>query len=135
MTHDGNRDCMGWLTTTNLDDFRAVAGGYLRSRGGEGTLLLRAARSLRGDQPLFGWWASPGGEEVRGAFLHDAPAPLLIVGRVPEFAAALAPALHQARRPSAGSTPPPRRPTRSRRRGRSGLGWPPGCTGTSRSTG
>jgi hypothetical protein len=93
---------MGWLTTTDLDDFRAVAGGYLRSREGEGTLLLRAARALRGDQPLFGWWASPGGAEVRGAFLHDKPAPLLIVGRVPEFAAALAPALHQARRPVCG---------------------------------
>jgi hypothetical protein len=93
---------MGWLTTTDLDDFRAVAGGYLRSRGGEGTLLLRAARSLRGDRPLFGWWASPGAAVVRGAFLHDPPAPLLIVGRVPEFAAALAPALSQARRPVGG---------------------------------
>jgi hypothetical protein len=93
---------MGWLTTTDLDDFRVVAGGYLRSREGEGTLLLRAARTLRGDQPLFGWWASPGGAEVRGAFLHDTPGPLLIVGRVPEFAAALAPALHQARRPVSG---------------------------------
>ena len=98
MTHDGKRDWMGWLTTSDLDDFRAVAGGYLRSRDGEGTLLLRAAWNLRGDQPLFGWWASPGGAEVRGAFLHDTPAPLLIVGRVPEFAAALAAALHQARR-------------------------------------
>jgi len=102
MNHDGKRYCMGWLTTTDLDDFRAVAGGYLRSRDGEGTLLLRAAGSLRGDRPLFGWWASPGGAEVRGAFLHDTPAPLLIVGRVPEFAAALAAALYQARRPVCG---------------------------------
>jgi hypothetical protein len=93
---------LGWLTTTDLEDFRAIAGGYLRSREGDGTLLLRAARSLRGDQPLFGWWAPPGGADVRGAFLHDPPAPLLVVGRVPEFAAALAAALHQARRPVCG---------------------------------
>jgi hypothetical protein len=93
---------MGWLTTTDADDFRAIAGGYLRSRAGEGTLLLRAARSLRGDQPLYGWWAASGGAEVRGAFLHDPPSPLLIVGRAPEFAAALAAALHHARRPVCG---------------------------------
>jgi hypothetical protein len=93
---------LGWLTTTDPDDFRAVAGGYLRSRDGEGTLLLRAARGVRGERPLYGWWASPSGAEVRGAFLHDPPAPLLIVGRVPEFAAALAAALHHARRPVIG---------------------------------
>src|SRR6266404_3489200 len=49
---------MGWLTTSNLDEFRLAAGAYLRNRGAEGT-------------------------------------PLLIVGRVPELAAALAPVLHR----------------------------------------
>jgi len=86
---------MGWLTTSNLDEFRLAAGAYLRNRGAEGTLLLTAARVIRGDQPLFGWWVTPDGAEVRGAFLHDIPAPLLIVGRVPELAAALAPVLHR----------------------------------------
>jgi hypothetical protein len=86
---------MGWLTTTDLAQFREAAGAYLEKRGAEGTLLLTASRAIRGGQPLFGWWVTPDGAEVRGAFLHDTAAPLLIVGRVPEFAAALAPALHR----------------------------------------
>jgi hypothetical protein len=93
---------MGWLTTSNVDEFRLAAGSYLDSRGAEGILLLTAARAIRGEQPLFGWWASPGGAGVRGAFLHDIPASLLIVGRVPEFAAALAPALHRLGRDVSG---------------------------------
>jgi hypothetical protein len=86
---------MGWLTTADLARFRVAADAYLRNRGAEGTLLLTAARAIRGEQPLFGWWVTPDGAEVRGAFLHDPPGSLLIVGRVPEFAAALAPVLHR----------------------------------------
>jgi hypothetical protein len=86
---------MGWLTTSDFAQFRVAADAYLKNRGAEGTLLLTAAREIRGEQPLFGWWATPDGAEVRGAFLHDTPASLLIVGRVPEFAAALAPVLHR----------------------------------------
>jgi hypothetical protein len=93
---------MGWLTTTDLDQFRAAAGGYLRDRGGEGTLLRTASRAVRGERPLSGWWVAPGGGGVRGAFLHDTPAALLIAGRVPEFAAALAPVLDRAGREVAG---------------------------------
>jgi hypothetical protein len=86
---------MGWLTTADLAQFRMAAGAFLENRGAEGTLLLTAARAIRGEQPLFGWWVTPDGAEVRGAFLHDTPGSLLIVGRVPEFAAALAPVLHR----------------------------------------
>jgi hypothetical protein len=86
---------MGWLTTSDLAQFRTAADAYLKNRGAEGTLLLTAARAIRGEQPLFGWWVTPDGAEVRGAFLHDIPGSLLIVGRVPEFAAALAPVLHR----------------------------------------
>lgn len=93
---------MGWLTTTDLGEFRRAAEGYLRSRGAERTLLLRAAWNVRGDQPLFGWCESPDGADVRGAFLHDTPSPLLLAGGVPELAAALAPVLHQLRRPVCG---------------------------------
>ena len=39
---------------------------------------------------LFGWWEPPDGGEPRGAFVHDPAAPLLISGRAPEMAAALA---------------------------------------------
>jgi hypothetical protein len=86
---------MGWLTATDLTQFRMAADTYLKSRGAEGTLLLTAARAVRGAQPLFGWWVTPDGTEVRGAFVNDTPDSLLIVGRVPEFAAALAPVLHR----------------------------------------
>ena len=102
---------MGWCTTFDLERFGAAAGGYLRSRAAENTLLLSAAqaagtertastgwRAQAGSRPpggtdpgvLFGWWEPPGGGEPRGAFVHDPAAPLLISGRAPEMAAALA---------------------------------------------
>ena len=43
-----------------------------------------------GPEVLFGWWEPPGGGEPRGAFVHDPSAPLLIAGKAPEMAAALA---------------------------------------------
>jgi len=39
---------------------------------------------------LYGWWEPPDGSGPRGAFLHDPAVPLLIAGRIPEMAAALA---------------------------------------------
>ena len=99
---------MGWCTTFELDRFAAAAGGYLRSRAAENTLLLSAAQAaeaaqagrraqVTGQQPgapgtgmLFGWWEPPDGGEPRGAFVHDPPVPLLISGRAPEMGAALA---------------------------------------------
>jgi hypothetical protein len=84
---------MGWSTTSDLDRFAAAAGGYLRSRAAENTLLLSAAQDAQrhqAEQLLFGWWTPPDGEDPRGAFVHDPAAPLLISGRTPEMAAALA---------------------------------------------
>lgn len=84
---------MGWSTTSDLDRFAATAGGYLRSRAAENTLLLSAAQDAQRHQAgqlLFGWWTPPDGEDPRGAFVHDPAAPLLISGRTPEMAAALA---------------------------------------------
>ena len=96
---------MGWCTTSDLDRFTAAAGGYLRFRAAENTLLLSAVQAARsgsrlrvtGRQPsaagpglLFGWWEPPDGGEPRGAFVHDTPVPLLISGKAPEMAAALA---------------------------------------------
>jgi hypothetical protein len=89
---------MGWLTTPDLDEFRQAATGYLHARGAEGTLLLTAARVVRDERPLAGWWAAADGAEARGAFLHDTPSPLMIVGGVPEVAAALAAVLYGNRR-------------------------------------
>jgi hypothetical protein len=103
---------MGWCTTFDHDRFAAAAGGYLRSRAAENTMLLSAAAvgsgrpapvagqpSGRGpaggvgdgdDGVLYGWWEPPDGSGPRGAFLHDPAVPLLIAGRTPEMAAALA---------------------------------------------
>jgi hypothetical protein len=105
---------MGWCTTFDLDKFAAAAGGYLRSRAAENTLLLSAAQAARdgqdgqagragwrtrvagqraepaGPEVLFGWWEPPDGGEPRGAFVHDSSVPLLIAGKAPEMAAALA---------------------------------------------
>jgi hypothetical protein len=39
---------------------------------------------------LCGWWEPPDGGEPRGAFVHDPSVPLLIAGKAPEMAAALA---------------------------------------------
>jgi hypothetical protein len=105
---------MGWCTTSDLDRFAAAAGSYLVSRAAENTLLLTAAQSgktevgktevgnTRAAPPapavrprpsaglLFGWWEPSEGSEPRGAFVHDPAQPLLISGRAPEMAAALA---------------------------------------------
>ena len=105
---------MGWCTTFDLDKFAAAAGGYLRSRAAENTLLLSAAQAAKDGQDgqagragwrtrvagqrqeatgpgvLFGWWEPPDGGEPRGAFVHDPSAPLLISGKAPEMGAALA---------------------------------------------
>ncbi len=49
---------MGWCTTFDLDRFAAAAGGYLRSRAAENTLLLSAAQAARPGQ-------KPGSEPER----------------------------------------------------------------------
>jgi GNAT superfamily N-acetyltransferase len=109
---------MGWYMTTDLDRFLAAAGDYLKSRAAENALLLSAAQTAHdaldsraagaahvagdgqpadeaatGPGPLFGWWDPPDGSGPRGAFLHDPSVPLLIAGRAPETAAALAASL------------------------------------------
>jgi hypothetical protein len=99
---------MGWCMTSDLDRFQEAASGYLRSRAAENTLLLSAAQEAQDAQDararqkahdagspglLFGWWDPPDGSGPRAAFLHDQAAPLLVAGRAPETAAALAAAL------------------------------------------
>jgi hypothetical protein len=108
---------MGWCTTPDLDRFLTVAGGYLTARAAENTLLLSAAQAARAmspaqppreskDGPLFGWWEPPDGSGPRGAFLHDPSVPVLIGGRTPELAAALAGTLSKAGRPVSGVDAP-----------------------------
>lgn len=99
---------MSWYTTTDLDKFLTAAGGYLRTRAAENIALLTAAADAleakrgSGDGSLYGWWEPPDGTAPRGAFLHDASRPLLIAGRTPEIAAALAAPLARAGRSPSG---------------------------------
>ena len=120
---------MGWCTTSDHDRFAAAAGGYLRSRAAENTMLLSAAATVgsgrqtqvvgqpSGPRPaggaaagdtevLYGWWEPPDGSGPRGAFLHDPAVPLLIAGRTPEMAAALAVTLAKMGRPVSGVDAP-----------------------------
>jgi GNAT superfamily N-acetyltransferase len=71
---------MPWLTTASPDEFLAAAGGFLRVRRAENTILLTAADQLAGrggTAGRFGWWESPGGL-VAGAFLHVLPYPVVV---------------------------------------------------------
>jgi hypothetical protein len=77
---------MPWETTGDLDAFLAAAGGFLRSRPAQHTLLLTVAETLRVGglhafgpaSPRFGWWRAQGG--VDGAFLQTPPHPPLLTG-------------------------------------------------------
>lgn len=99
---------MGWSTTPDLTTFLTAAHGYLCARAAENILMLTAAqealdgkRSLSGD-PLYGWWAPESGGGPRSAFLHDPSGPLLIAGRMPETAAAIAAPLARGNRVVSG---------------------------------
>ena len=103
---------MGWSTTADLDEFLAAAGDYLRARAAENIVLLSAAQDAldgsrgRNDDPLYGWWEPQDGAGPRGAFLHDPSRPLVIAGRAPEPAAALATPLARAGRAVSGVDAP-----------------------------
>jgi hypothetical protein len=98
---------MGWYTTAELDKFLTATGDYLRERAAENFTLLSAANDALGEStgpsgnggPLYGWWALQDGVEPRGAFLHDEVGRLIIAGRAPEPAAALASTLARVGRP------------------------------------
>jgi GNAT superfamily N-acetyltransferase len=84
---------MAWTLTGSLDDYVAVAGGFLRSRPVHNTIQLVALDSLEvrgpsafGDaMPLFGWWQPEAGP-VTATLLHTPPYPVLLT-RLPANAA------------------------------------------------
>jgi predicted GNAT family acetyltransferase len=82
---------MAWFTTGDLDEFVAAAGGFLRARPVENTILLTIVDSLRsqryGEEPArFGWW-QPAGGRVGSAFLQTPPYPAVLAD-VPDEAVA-----------------------------------------------
>jgi GNAT superfamily N-acetyltransferase len=76
---------MDWTFTQNVEEFIAVAGGFLSLRPAENTIELGAADAVRrrgraafgAGAPLFGWWRHAGGP-VESTFLHTPPYPGLL---------------------------------------------------------
>ena len=76
---------MAWQLTEDPETFLAAAGGFLRARAAQNTIVLGAVETLRargtaafGDEhPLFGWRAEPGGQ-VGAAFMHTPPYPVVL---------------------------------------------------------
>jgi GNAT superfamily N-acetyltransferase len=91
---------MAWTLTGNLDDYLAIAGGFLRSRPVQNTIQLVALELLRvrgpsafGDvAPLFGWWR-PAAGPVTAALMHTPPYPVLLTRLPANSAGDLAEAL------------------------------------------
>jgi len=91
---------MAWTLTGNLDDYLAIAGGFLRSRPVHNTIQLVALDSLEargpsafGDvAPLFGW-LQPAAGPVTAALMHTPPYPVLLTRLPANSAGDLAEAL------------------------------------------
>ncbi len=88
---------MAWQFTEDVEIYLAAAGGFLRARPAENTVILTAAAAVRargagafgGSAPLFGWQAAPDGA-VTAAFLHTPPFPVVLTAMNDSHAAALA---------------------------------------------
>lgn len=98
---------MSWAITGDIAGYDALAGGFLRSRPIENTVLVTVLASLRargltayGDAPaVLGSWLSATGC-VAGAFVHTPPFPLLLSVMPAQAIAELVEALvAQGRRP------------------------------------
>jgi GNAT superfamily N-acetyltransferase len=88
---------MAWQFTEDVESYLAAAGGFLRARPAENTVILTAAAAVRargagafgGSAPLFGWQGEPNGA-VTAAFLHTPPFPVVLTAMNDGHAAALA---------------------------------------------
>jgi GNAT superfamily N-acetyltransferase len=88
---------MAWQFTGDVETYLAAAGGFLRARPAENTVILTAAAAVRsrgpgafGDSaPLFGWQAESGCV-VTAAFLHTPPFSVVLTAMTDGHAAALA---------------------------------------------
>ena len=88
---------MAWQLTEDLETFLAAAGGFLRARAAQNTIMLTAAELLRakGRGRVRGRHAAvrlAGGPDgtVAAAFLHTPPFPVVLTDMTAEAAAGLA---------------------------------------------
>jgi hypothetical protein len=94
---------MAWQFTGDVRTYLGAAGGFLRARPAENTILLTATEAVRskgpgafgGSAPLFGWHAEPDGT-VTAAFLHTPPFLVVLTRMRDHHADALATALADA---------------------------------------
>jgi len=100
---------MAWQLTEDVETYLAAAGGFLRARPAENTVILTATAAVRargpgafgGSAPLFGWQAEPDGA-VTAAFLHTPPFPVVLTAMADGHAAGLAATLAARGRQPAG---------------------------------
>jgi GNAT superfamily N-acetyltransferase len=103
---------MGWQATGDVTEFLSAAGDFLRAERARNTVILTVTESMRasraragapgdpGKLPLFGW-LTDGTAQVKGAFMHTPPFPVMLTAVPAEAAAELAATTLQGR-PVAG---------------------------------
>jgi GNAT superfamily N-acetyltransferase len=105
---------MAWMLSPDVTRYLVSAGGFLRSRPAEHSVLLTVTEAVRlggpatfGDEPpLFGWYVQGGGP-VTAACLHTPPYPVALTAMPDLAAAALASSLAGSGRMVAGVGGPP----------------------------
>src|SRR5690242_5256704 len=91
---------MSWELTEDVEAFASTAGDFLRSRPVEHTVFLTLVDTLRrrglhaygADDPIFGWWRTPGGQ-IDGALLQTPPHPMMFSRLAPDAVPAAADAV------------------------------------------
>jgi len=106
---------MAWQLTGDVATYLAAAGGFLRARPAENTVILTATAAIQARgagafggsaPPLFGWQAERGGA-VTAAFLHTPPFPVVLTAMSDGHAAGLAAELAaRGRRPAGVNAAP-----------------------------
>jgi predicted GNAT family acetyltransferase len=95
---------MAWTTTTDADQFLAVAGPFLHANPAANSVVLTRVETMRerpAEDALLGWWPS-GGDGAAAAFMHTPPYPVMVTAMPPAAAAALADTLAALERPLPG---------------------------------
>jgi GNAT superfamily N-acetyltransferase len=88
---------MAWTLTSDAGRYLASAGGLLRARPADNTVILSAVAAVQAAgpavfgeaPPLFGWWQD-GDDGATAAFMHTPPFPVVLTSLPPGASAELA---------------------------------------------